>query len=118
MLFGEAPGYYVFITNIVKCRPPRNRDPLPQEVEACKPYLERQLALIDPPVVVTLGRFAMAYFLPEARISRVHGQPFRVGERWVVPMYHPAAGLYRESLRPLIEEDFRRLGEHLKRWLS
>ncbi len=146
MLFGEAPGYYedrsgrpfvgaagrfldrllhlaglareqVFITNIVKCRPPRNRDPLPQEVEACTPYLERQLTLIDPPVVVTLGRFAMAYFLPQERISRVHGRPFRVGTRWVVPMYHPAAGLYREALRPVIEEDFRRLGAYLKEWL-
>lgn len=138
MLIGEAPGFYedrsgrpfvgaagrflnallaragltreeVFITNIVKCRPPRNRDPLPAEVEACKPYLEEQIRLLNPQVIVTLGRFAMAYFLPQARISRVHGQPFQVGDRWVVPMYHPAAGLYREALRPVIETDFDRL---------
>ncbi len=145
MLVGEAPGFHedrtgrpfvgaagrfldrllglaglarkqVFITNIVKCRPPRNRDPKPEEVDACSPYLERQLALLDPAVVVTLGRFAMAYFLPQVRISQVHGRAFRLGSRWLVPMYHPAAGLYREALRPVIEADFRQLGQFLQQW--
>lgn len=143
MCIGEAPGFYedrsgrpfvgaaghflnelltlaglkredVFITNIVKCRPPNNRDPLPEEIEACKGYLEEQLRLIAPQVIVTLGRFAMGYFLPEAKISQVHGQVFHVQGRIVVPMYHPAAGLYREPLRAVIEEDFRRLGEFLR----
>jgi len=99
----------VFITNIVKCRPPGNRDPLPDEIAACAPYLERQVAAIDPEVIVTLGRFSMSRWFPGERISRIHGQPKRDGKRLVVPMYHPAAALHQASLRGAIEEDFAKL---------
>lgn len=103
----------VYITNIVKCRPPGNRDPLPDEIAACSPYLDRQLALIRPKLVVTLGRFSMARFLPRARISDVHGQPQRVGGIICYPMYHPAAALHQPALRRTVEEDFRRIPEVL-----
>ncbi|UCH59128.1 MAG: uracil-DNA glycosylase [Anaerolineales bacterium] len=99
----------VFITNVVKCRPPGNRDPLAQELEACGDYLERQIQTINPQVIVTLGRFSMARFLPDAKISTVHGQSMQVRGRLVVPMYHPAAALHQGSLRPVIERDFSQL---------
>lgn len=101
----------VFITNVVKCRPPGNRDPLPDEIAACAPYLDRQIAAIDPLVIVTLGRFSMARYFPNERISRIHGQPKTFGQRTVVPMYHPAAALHQGSLRGAIEEDFDQLGK-------
>lgn len=103
----------VFITNVVKCRPPGNRDPLPDEIAACAPYLERQIALIDPEVIVTLGRFSMARWFPGERISRIHGQPKREGRRLIVPMYHPAAALHQAALRGAIEEDFAKLPRFL-----
>src|SRR5689334_20780269 len=81
----------VFITNVVKCRPPGNRDPLPDEISACAPFLQRQIDTIDPDVIVTLGRFSMAKWFPGERISRIHGQPKKDGKRLIVPMYHPAA---------------------------
>jgi uracil-DNA glycosylase family 4 len=96
----------VFITNVVKCRPPGNRDPLPEELEACKEYLERQIQAINPKVIVTLGRYSMAHFLPNARISEVHGQAMHVRGRLIVAMYHPAAALHQGSLKPVIERDF------------
>jgi len=99
----------VFITNVVKCRPPGNRDPLPDEIEACSTYLERQMKAIDPDVVVTLGRFSMAKFFPGERISRIHGQAKKLGHRLIVPMYHPAAALHQASLRGAIEDDFAKL---------
>src|SRR5688572_3703139 len=99
----------VFITNVVKCRPPGNRDPLPDEIAACAPYLDRQLAAIDPDVVITLGRFSMARWFPGERISRIHGQPKRDGRRLIVPMYHPAAALHQGALRSVIEDDFAKL---------
>jgi DNA polymerase len=99
----------VFITNVVKSRPPGNRDPLPDEIAACAPYLERQIDVIDPDVIVTLGRFSMARWFPGERISRIHGQPKRAGRRVIVPMYHPAAALHQQSLRATIEEDFSKL---------
>ncbi|MDP9363015.1 MAG: uracil-DNA glycosylase [Chloroflexota bacterium] len=99
----------VFVTNVVKCRPPGNRDPLPDEIAACATYLERQIAAIDPDVVVTLGRFSMARWFPGERISRIHGQPKRDGRRLIVPMYHPAAALHQGALRGAIEEDFAKL---------
>ena len=99
----------VFITNVVKCRPPGNRDPLPDEIAACAPYLERQITAIDPEVIVTLGRFSMARWFPGERISRIHGQPKRDGRRLIVPMYHPAAALHQGALRGAIEEDFAKL---------
>lgn len=99
----------VFITNVVKCRPPANRDPHVAEVRACAPYLERQLALIQPRLVVTLGRFAMERFFSDGRISDIHGQPRRIDDTIYLPLYHPAAALYRGSLRSVVEEDFRRI---------
>jgi DNA polymerase len=103
----------VFITNVVKSRPPGNRDPLPDEIAACAPFLERQIETIDPEVIVTLGRFSMARWFPGERISRIHGQPKRVGRRLIVPMYHPAAALHQQSLRATIEEDFGKLPKFL-----
>ena len=99
----------VFITNVVKSRPPGNRDPLPDEIAACAPFLERQIEVIDPDVIVTLGRFSMARWFPGERISRIHGQPKRVGRRLIVPMYHPAAALHQKALKATIQEDFSRL---------
>lgn len=97
----------VFITNVVKCRPPKNRDPQPEEVDTCtKTYLDRQIQAINPKVIVTLGRFSMNLFIPNVKISNVHGQPVQVKGRLVVPMYHPAAALHQGSLRPVIENDF------------
>ncbi|MCI0519085.1 MAG: uracil-DNA glycosylase [Chloroflexi bacterium] len=96
----------VFIANVVKCRPPNNRDPLPEELEACGEYLERQIQAINPRVIVTLGRYSMARYMPNARISDVHGQAARIRGRLIVPMYHPAAALHQGSLRPALERDF------------
>jgi len=105
----------VFICNVVKCRPPGNRDPLPEEIEACSDYLERQIRAVNPKVIVTLGRFSMARYMPSARISTVHGQARTVNGRLVVPMFHPAAALHQPSLRRSIEEDFARLPEIIRR---
>ncbi len=105
----------VFIGNVVKCRPPGNRDPLPEEIQACSRYLERQIQAINPKVIVTLGRFSMARFFPNARISEIHGQGRHVNGRLVVPMYHPAAALHQPSLRREVESDFARLPELLAR---
>ncbi len=100
----------VFITNVVKCRPPGNRDPQPEEVETCtKTYLDRQIQAINPKVIVTLGRFSMNLLIPNTKISNVHGQSFQIKGRLVVPMYHPAAALHQGSLRPVIENDFKKL---------
>lgn len=99
----------VFITNIVKCRPPGNRDPLVDEIAACSEYLERQIDAIDPVMIVTLGRHSMSRWFENERISRIHGKPRRVGSRIVVPLYHPAAGLHQPSLRDVMMEDFRKL---------
>jgi uracil-DNA glycosylase family 4 len=101
----------VFITNVIKCRPPNNRDPQPDELEACKEYLDRQIELIDPKVIITLGRFSMYRYFPGASITKVHGQPKRIGNRLVVPMFHPAAALHQVRWRPLIIEDFKKLPE-------
>ena len=103
----------VFITNVVKSRPPGNRDPLPDEIAACAPFLERQIATIDPDVIVTLGRFSMARWFPGERISRIHGQPKRLGHRLIVPMYHPAAALHQQALKATILDDFGRLPKFL-----
>lgn len=99
----------VYICNIVKCRPPGNRDPQPDEIEACREYLDRQIAIVDPKVIVTLGRFSMARWFPGTTISRAHGVAKRVDGRMVVPMYHPAAALHRGDLRAVIEADFQKL---------
>jgi DNA polymerase len=99
----------VFVTNIVKCRPPGNRDPLPDEIAACSHYLDAQIAAIQPKVIVTLGRFSMARWFPGERISRIHGQARRFGSYVVVPMYHPAAALHQASLRETVEADMAKL---------
>jgi uracil-DNA glycosylase family 4 len=101
----------VFIGNVVKCRPPSNRDPLPDELAACSDYLERQIQVINPKVIVTLGRYSMARFLPNAKISDVHGQAFRIKGRLIVPMFHPAAALHQPSLKSSVERDFLNLPE-------
>lgn len=103
----------VYITNIVKYRPPNNRDPLPEEKKAFWPYLVRQLDVISPKVVVTLGRHSMEYFLPEAKISQIHGEAKRIafGDKKIVivPLYHPAAALYNGSMRQTLIDDFLRV---------
>lgn len=101
----------VFITNVVKCRPPSNRDPELAELQACDDYLERQIQAINPKVIVTLGRYSMAKFVPNVKISQVHGQARWVNGRLVVPMFHPAAALHQGSLKPVVERDFARLPE-------
>ena len=97
----------VFIANVVKCRPPNNRDPLPGEIAACRKYLDRQLELIKPKVVVTLGRYSMARFLPNQTIGKNRGKAKNVEGFQVYPIYHPAAALHNQNLKRVIEEDFK-----------
>jgi DNA polymerase len=99
----------VYITNVVKCRPPGNRDPQPDEIETCRAFLDRQIAYIKPKVIVTLGRYSMARAFPNEKISAIHGKPRKVGETVYVPMFHPAAALHQPALRKTVEEDFARL---------
>ena len=110
-LLGEASltREDVFITNVVKCRPPSNRDPQPEELDACKGFLERQINAINPDVIVTLGRFSMGYFINNGKISSIHGRSYWSNGRMIVPMYHPAAALHQPSLRSVIKEDFSNL---------
>jgi DNA polymerase len=143
MLIGEGPGFHeneqgrpfvgaagnflnellaeaglkrpdVWIGNVVKCRPPNNRDPLPEELAACNEYLERQIAAINPKIIITLGRYSMGKFMPGAKISSVHGQMRRTGERHVIPMFHPAAALHQAALKPAILKDFSQLPKLLE----
>ena len=148
MFLGEGPGYWedqkglpfvgqagklldqllnsinlsrkeVFIGNVLKHRPPNNRDPLPEEIEACAPFLDKQIEIIKPRIIVTLGRFSMNKFFPGEFISRIHGQARFVdfnGQRIIVmPMYHPAAGLRSVIIKKEIEKDFQKLKEFLER---
>ncbi len=148
VFIGEAPGYHedqrgipfcgragklldklmvradlkreeVFICNILRHRPPNNRDPKPEEVAACQPFLDRQLAVIEPRVIVTLGRFAMNKFLSEAKISQMHGQPrfvdYQSREYVIFPMYHPAASLRNGNIKEAEEKDFDKLGQFLEK---
>ncbi len=103
----------VYITNVVKCRPPGNRDPQPEEIAACRPYLDRQIELIHPRLIVTLGRFSMQRYFPGASISRIHGQPKRVGNVIYYPMFHPAAALHQPRWRTLVEEDILKIPDLL-----
>lgn len=96
----------VYITNIVKYRPPGNRDPYPEEKQAFMPYLESQLEAIQPEVVVTLGRHSLNCFLPDLSISQVHGQPKRYKGRVYLPLFHPAAALYNGAMRQTLIDDF------------
>ncbi len=136
MFIGEGPGYHedqqgrpfvgpagrfleqllasigmsrdqVFIANMIKCRPPNNRDPLPGEVAACSKYLDRQIQLVAPKVIVTLGRHSLVKFLPGATISKAHGKAVRKEGFILYPIYHPAAALHQQSLRSVIEEEFK-----------
>jgi DNA polymerase len=103
----------VFIGNVVKCRPPENRDPLPIEIATCKDYLDRQVALIDPLMICTLGRFSMARYFPNAKITQIHGKAKLENGRLYYPLFHPAAVLRSPSLEPQMEADFRRIPELL-----
>ncbi len=142
MFIGEAPGFHedkqglpfvgaagrflnellqgidlkrddVFITNVIKCRPPANRDPEPDEIEACQGYLDRQIALIQPKIVITLGRFSMARYFSNAKISQIHGHPKKMGGVIYYPMYHPAAALHQPSLRGTVQADFSQIPQLL-----
>lgn len=147
MFIGEGPGYWedqkarpfvgnagaflnqllysikldrkdVFITNVVNYRPPENRDPSPEEITAFRPYIDKMMEIIRPKIVVTLGRFSMAKFIPGVKISDVHGKPQKINwkgrEIIVVPMYHPAAGLRNGEIKRRTIEDFREIPRALK----
>jgi len=143
IFIGEAPGFYedqqgrpfvgaagrlleellasiglkraeVYICNVVKCRPPGNRDPLPSEIEVCKPFLDRQIELINPKLIVTMGRHATNNFFPNAKITRIHGQPRKMGGIVYYPVYHPAAALHQPKWRSAVEEDFHKIPEILE----
>ena len=105
----------VWITNVVKCRPPGNRDPLPDEIEICTSnYLQHQIKILNPSIIVTLGRFSMGLFFKGAKITQIHGQMQKVEDRFVIPMFHPAAALHQLSLRETIMADFAKLPALLK----
>lgn len=99
----------VYITNVIKSRPPGNRDPLPQEITACRQWLDRQIEVICPRLIVTLGRYSMAMFFPGKSISKIHGTAQKRDNLIYYAMYHPAAALHQQSLRQAIEEDMRKI---------
>jgi len=99
----------VYIGNVIKCRPPNNRDPLPPEISACKQWLDRQIEIISPRMIVTLGRYSMARYFPGKSISRIHGTAVKRDGIIYFAMYHPAAALHQFSLRKAIEEDMRKI---------
>jgi uracil-DNA glycosylase family 4 len=143
MFIGEAPGFHedrqgrpfvgaagkfleellasiglqredVYICNVIKCRPPGNRDPLSDEIATCRPFLDKQIELIQPKLIVTLGRYSMARYFPNAQITRIHGQPRRIGGRIYYPMFHPAAALHQPKWRSVVEEDMLKIPQILK----
>lgn len=116
-LLGEAnlKREDVYITNVVKCRPPGNREPMVEELEACKSYLDRQIAAVNPVMIVTLGRISMSYYINNGKISAIHGRSFWSGGRLIVPMYHPAAALHQPSLRDVVKEDFSKLPAYVQK---
>lgn len=103
----------VFITNVVKCRPPGNRDPQPEELEACSKFLDRQIEIINPEIIVTLGRFSMAKFFGQVKISQIHGAFRKIDQKYIVAMYHPAAALHQPALKNTLIEDFSKLKKYL-----
>lgn len=103
----------VWIGNIIKCRPPDNRDPMVDEIRACEPYLEKQIEIINPKVIVPLGRFAMAHFVKSGTISENHGKVFLIKNRLVLPLYHPAAALRNENVLKVLRQDFRIINKAL-----
>ncbi len=109
----------IYITNIVKYRPPKNRDPSPEEIASCREWLIDEIHMINPKIIVTLGRHAMGHFLPDAKISETHGKLFQknidgVGVKKILPLYHPAAALYNGALRATLKEDFKKIPQILK----
>jgi DNA polymerase len=109
----------VYITNVLKCRPPMNRDPMPNEAEACSPYLKRQLELVQPKVVLILGRHALERLMPgQGSISRIHGSLVKRGDIAYVPLYHPAAALHNGSLVADLEHDFDLVKAYLEKLLA
>lgn len=104
----------IYITNVVKCRPPGNRDPLPEEVDACRDWLNRQIEIIKPKLIILLGRHSMDRFLPNQKISIIHGQPKRRNGQVYFPIYHPAAALYRNALLKDLEKDFKKIPKILE----
>ncbi len=104
----------VYICNVIKCRPPNNRDPMSTEIEACKHWLDEQIRLVNPKAVVTLGRFSMSRWFPGQSISRIHGRPIKRDGMLIFPMYHPAAALHQQNLRATLEEDMKKLPEYLE----
>jgi uracil-DNA glycosylase family 4 len=105
----------VYIANVIKCRPPGNRDPLPGEIQACSKWLNRQIEIINPKVIVTLGRYSMAKYFPNESISKVHGKAKRQSDIIYYAMYHPAAALHQASLRKVIEADMLKIPQILKK---
>lgn len=105
----------VYICNVLKCRPPSNRDPLPDEIAQCREYLDEQIEIVNPLVIVTLGRFSMGRYFPQQSISRIHGSVKVIDGRYYVPMFHPAAALHQQSLRETILQDFRQLPRVIER---
>lgn len=103
----------VFIANTVKCRPPENRDPKTEEIDACLPYLKKQLEIIKPKIIVTLGRFSLNLFFPEAKIGKVHGQILVKNSLKVLALYHPAAALYNGGAREMHLKDFQVLKNYI-----
>lgn len=104
----------IYITNVVKYRPPNNRDPLPEEIAACMPWLHEQIKIIQPKIIVTLGRHALEHFIPGKRISEVHGKAFRrdfpdIGTQVFYSLYHPAAALYNGGMRETLRKDFQKI---------
>ncbi|MFC1905374.1 uracil-DNA glycosylase family protein [Chloroflexota bacterium] len=109
----ELKREQVYIANVIKCRPPGNRDPLPGEIQTCSKWLDRQIELIKPKIIVTLGRYSMARYFPNESISKVHGKGKRQGDIIYYAMYHPAAALHQGSLRKVIESDMLKIPEIL-----
>lgn len=110
----------IYIANVAKCRPPENRDPLPEEVEACWPWLEKQIEIIDPKIIIALGRHSLGRFIPNIKISEAHGKVFQsempgLGKRYFYALYHPAAALYNGSMRETLLEDFKKIPKVLER---
>lgn len=103
----------VYICNVIKCRAPGNRDPLPEEIEACKKFLDRQVEIISPRMIVTLGRFSMERYFPGAKISQIHGQPRKIGGIIHYPMYHPAAALHQPKWRQVVKDDMSKIPQLL-----
>ncbi|MCJ7576153.1 MAG: uracil-DNA glycosylase [Dehalococcoidia bacterium] len=103
----------VYIANVIKCRPPQNREPLPAEIQSCRKWLDRQIEIIQPQMVITLGRYSLARYFPNDSIGKVHGKPRRLGGVIYYPMYHPAAALHQGSLRRTIETDMLKIPQIL-----